>query len=296
MSSRRSYRDDGEESRALLHDDIGLETLHIKKRDEDRSPSRQQPRDQTIETDIQPSDTLLTLSLKYNVALAELKRVNNFIRDDEFYALKRIKIPVRPTSLLTELLPGVNSDENRNNNGWYIESKESPTSFGSSAVSSGGQSSPEMGSSPFSELSRDLGEAAPVVGNLLGVDELAPTSNVFHESRDKKKVKRMFRELDRDLDRIKEKQTELETSEDQLPPLDETGGSKGFPLKSSQIPTEDPGCSNRVLGCWCVVVGVLIILVFLVLVSLMRIQHDTIHSKDLEDLEKISSKIAKDKL
>merc|ERR1719431_154133 len=249
MTSRiRSYRGgEEEESKALLGDDkIPLASLHPKKREGSWSPVRHQTRDQTIETDIQPSDTLLSLSLKYNVPLAELKRVNNFIRDDEFYALKRIKIPVRPTSLPTELLPGDHSDKLRNNNGWFVESKESPTSFGSSVVSSGGQTSPEVGSSPYSELaSRDLGDSCttPPVGNLLGVEELAPV--VFHESRDKKKVKKLFREMDRDLDRIKEKQTELETT-DQIP-IGElpSNGSRGFPLKASQIPTDDPGCSNR---------------------------------------------------
>ena len=34
------------------------------------------------------------------------------------------------------------------------------------------------------------------------------------------------------------------------------------------------GCSNRTLGCWCVIVGILIMIVFCVLVGLMRIQHD----------------------
>ena len=38
------------------------------------------------------------------------------------------------------------------------------------------------------------------------------------------------------------------------------------------------GCSNRTIGCWCMLVGVLIVIVFCILVGLMRIQHDVVIS------------------
>ena len=56
-----------------------LEYINSKK-DEDLSPDPRTPRDQTIECDIQPTDTLSNLSLKYNIPLAELKRVNNIMK------------------------------------------------------------------------------------------------------------------------------------------------------------------------------------------------------------------------
>jgi len=246
---------DDEEGESLLgKDTLYLGNLHPKKRG-DWSPSRHQVRDQTIETDIQPSDTLLSLSLKYNIPLAELKRVNNILSDAEFFALKRIKIPVRPTSLLNELLPGVHSEESKNNNGWLVETKESPKMLSSdiSSYVSSGQSS------PYSEAETDgAGQ-----GDTLGV---------FHESRDKKKVKKFLKEMDKDLSRIREKQTEFEPRVIEQTLKVET---RKYPLKVSQYPTEDPGCSNRVLGCWCIVVGVLIVIVFCILVMLMRIQHDS---------------------
>ena len=65
------------------------------------------PLDQCVEAEVQPGDTLTKISLKYNIPVAELKRVNNIISENQFYALKRIKIPVRAASLLTELLPSV---------------------------------------------------------------------------------------------------------------------------------------------------------------------------------------------
>jgi len=255
-------KEDEEGDSLLGKDTLQLGNLHPKKRG-DWSPSRHQPRDQTIESDIQPTDTLLSLSLKYNIPLAELKRVNNILNDGEFFALKRIKIPVRPTSLLNELLPGVHSEERRNNNGWYVESKESPKSF-----SSGLSSHVSGQSSPYSEAETD-GVGGGFGGLGMG-DTLAP---VFHESRDKRKVKKFLKEMDKDLNRIRDKQTEFE------PVIEESFKveTRKFPLKATQIPSEDPGCSNRVLGCWCMIVGVMIVIVFCVLVKLMRIQHDKSH-------------------
>merc|ERR1712154_678663 len=172
-SNSNSYsqlNEDEEERENLLgRDTLVLGNLHPKKRG-DWSPSRS-PKDQTLECDIQPSDTLTTLSLKYNVPLAELKRVNNIINEAEFYALKRLKIPVKPASFLADLLPGVHSEERRtNNNGWFLGTKESPQQ-----ISSGLSSHVSSGySSPCSEAYTDR------------------HSSVFHESKDTKKVKKFL--------------------------------------------------------------------------------------------------------
>jgi len=257
--------EEGEEQSLLpSSDSLQLGTLHYKK-SEDLGPGGpgtcRQPPDQTIQCDIQPADTLLSLSLKYNVPLAELKRVNNILSDQGFYALKRIKIPVRPHSFL---LPDVHDERSRNNNGWVLESKESPTfsSNLSSRVSTGY-------SSPYSELGEEFSEAGAEL-----LEQTVPL--VFHESKDKKKVKRLLKDMDKDLDRIREKQSELETVTSDATDLIKE--PIRFPLKASQIPTDDPGCSNRTLGCWCFVVSLLILLVFIVLVHLMSIEHDTEHN------------------
>ena len=65
------------------------------------------PLDQCVEAEVQPGETLASISLKYNIPVSELKRVNNIVSESHFYALKRIKIPVKAASLLTELLPAV---------------------------------------------------------------------------------------------------------------------------------------------------------------------------------------------
>ena len=210
-----------EEKESLLGTDtMVLGNLHPKKR-EDWSPSKT-ARDQTIECDIQPSDSLKTLSLKYNIPVSELKRVNNIINEAEFFALKRIKIPVKPTSFLTDLLPGVHSEESKNNNGWLVDlSKGSPNQISSdfsSRVSSGY-------SSPYSEPDTDN-----VRANLL-----------FHESKDKKKVKRFLKDMDKDLDRIKERNSEIVNTSNDLTSQSQVAEVRRYPLKASQIPTDDPG-------------------------------------------------------
>jgi len=284
MPLRRGYdkeRDEGESVGLLDEEPIRLESLHYKKTEDHGSPGRRKPPDPTIQCDIQPSDTLLSLSLKYNVPIAELKRVNNILTDQGFYALKRIKIPVKPYSLL---LPDVHGSERgqNNNNGWLVENNKASPTFSSNISSRVSTAC----SSPYSELGSPGEEEGE--GNLsLGEQDQL----LFHESRDKKKVKRFLKGMDKDLDRIKEKHSELiSVAEDQVlikEPIK-------FPLRASQIPTEDPGCSNRVLCCWCGIVGILILVVFVVLVSLMGNPHDTHHdSWGTQNLEAKESTLPK---
>lgn len=145
------------------------------------------PLDQCVETEVQPGDTLPSLALKYNVALAELKRVNNILKENEFYALKRIRIPVKPASLLTELLPSVHEakGESQRENGWYVKEMVSP-------ILTGGTSS-TVPSSPPSESEVEL----------CSVD--IDTTASKDDSKQTKKARRFLRNVDKDVARIKEK-------------------------------------------------------------------------------------------
>lgn len=55
-----------------------------------------------VKRNIEDGDTLQSLSLRYGCPVAELKRANNIIRDQEFYALTSVKIPVKKHSFLVE--------------------------------------------------------------------------------------------------------------------------------------------------------------------------------------------------
>ncbi|NXL86032.1 LYSM3 protein, partial [Alectura lathami] len=68
-----------------------------------RSTSRDRLDDIVLLTkDIQEGDTLNAIALQYCCSVADIKRVNNLINDQDFFALRSIKIPVKKFSVLTE--------------------------------------------------------------------------------------------------------------------------------------------------------------------------------------------------
>ncbi|XP_036385547.1 lysM and putative peptidoglycan-binding domain-containing protein 3-like [Megalops cyprinoides] len=54
--------------------------------------------------DIQEGDTLNAISLQYFCSVADIKRANNLLTEQDFFALRSIKIPVKKFSVLTETL------------------------------------------------------------------------------------------------------------------------------------------------------------------------------------------------
>ncbi|XP_036399936.1 lysM and putative peptidoglycan-binding domain-containing protein 4-like [Megalops cyprinoides] len=55
-----------------------------------------------LERDVTHGDNLNKLALQYGCKVADIKRVNNLIREQDLYALKSIRIPVKRHGLLTE--------------------------------------------------------------------------------------------------------------------------------------------------------------------------------------------------
>ncbi|XP_066459088.1 lysM and putative peptidoglycan-binding domain-containing protein 3 [Eleutherodactylus coqui] len=55
-----------------------------------------------INRDIVEGDTLNSIALQHSCTVADLKRANNLINEQDFFALRSIKIPVKRFSLLTE--------------------------------------------------------------------------------------------------------------------------------------------------------------------------------------------------
>ncbi|XP_019720990.1 lysM and putative peptidoglycan-binding domain-containing protein 4 [Hippocampus comes] len=55
-----------------------------------------------LERDVVDGDNLNKLALQYGCKVADIKRVNNLIQEQDLFALKTIKIPVPKHSLLTE--------------------------------------------------------------------------------------------------------------------------------------------------------------------------------------------------
>ncbi|NXS62434.1 LYSM3 protein, partial [Brachypteracias leptosomus] len=68
-----------------------------------RSASRDRLDDIVLLTrDVQEGDTLNAIALQYCCSVADIKRVNNLINDQDFFALRSVRIPVKKFSVLTE--------------------------------------------------------------------------------------------------------------------------------------------------------------------------------------------------
>jgi len=63
----------------------------------DTSP-QQQPQFVYIELPVNKEDTLVLISMKFGVAIPELKRINSLQNERDIYALNVIKIPIKPNS------------------------------------------------------------------------------------------------------------------------------------------------------------------------------------------------------
>ncbi|KAL8197498.1 UNVERIFIED_CONTAM: hypothetical protein K2H54_027059 [Gekko kuhli] len=79
-----------------------------------RARGREQPRSNAgrnkagevvlLEREVAEDDSLNKLALQYGCQVADIKRINNFIREQDLYALKSIKIPVKVNGILTETI------------------------------------------------------------------------------------------------------------------------------------------------------------------------------------------------
>ncbi|NXG98708.1 LYSM3 protein, partial [Loxia leucoptera] len=68
-----------------------------------RSASRDRLDDIVLLTkDIREGDTLNAIALQFCCSVADIKRVNNLINDQDFFALRSVRIPVKKFSVLTE--------------------------------------------------------------------------------------------------------------------------------------------------------------------------------------------------
>ena len=241
----RSDRNNPEESQSLLETGTKSKPWKAKREDYDEDIPLERPKnrvpDNCVEAEVQPGDTLQSMSLKYNVPLAELKRVNNLLSEAEFYALKRLKIPVKTASLLTEMLPS--ALDKPNENGWYVQSAASSSTVQSSTPVSEADNGSQMDplDIPTTHQLVDLGPDSPPV------------------SKQTKKANKFLRNVDKDLARIKEKTERMSITperDDELT-LSTLTSSGDFTTTKLVMPTtqREPGwCSKSGLCCLVMIV------------------------------------------
>ncbi|XP_070809505.1 lysM and putative peptidoglycan-binding domain-containing protein 4 [Pituophis catenifer annectens] len=98
-SSRQSDSEDSSE------EEFNATELRARGKDPQQPSSSSQNRVgdvQLLERVVKKDDNLNKLALQYGCKVEDIKRVNNFIQEQDFYALKSIKIPVKVNGLLTE--------------------------------------------------------------------------------------------------------------------------------------------------------------------------------------------------
>lgn len=64
-----------------------------------------------VEWDVNEGDTLESLSLKSGCTISQIKRANNLISQQDFYALKTIRIPIKKYGILGEILVNTSTNE-----------------------------------------------------------------------------------------------------------------------------------------------------------------------------------------
>ncbi len=229
-----------------------------------------------IEMEVPEGASLASIALKYNMPVAELKRVNNIINDSELYALKRIKIPVKPNSVLTEILiPGLDDDGGGGEasrrppggdaNGWMVEHFSTPPLATGSEVSSPVLS--DASDMSFSAMQAHAG-ASP------------KRSTPGSDSRQTKKAKRLLRAMDKDLANIREKSERL------LNDSSLSGEPGDLDLDMSGAAGVDSRSGMYYVSKWaCITVSVVLLVVIVIILAFARHEFQVIeHEMPPEEL------------
>ena len=230
------------------------------KSDWDASNKRTSPQGQTLcaEIDFPPDTTLASLALRYNVPLAELKRVNNILSEKEIFAHSKVKIPVMPDSYRSELLgqqtgikrgaSGVDEQQQQ----WITDDLvqvEQNMALNSSPVLSESSETAEVFLSNRTSPQEQQANKAASVGNASS-----------HQAR---KARKLLRAMDRDLEGIRKKNEALLTrSRSRTGDLDMVDdlllGGRGSLMSNSRNPA-----SSRALCICCLFAVIAVICVIL---------------------------------
>ncbi|XP_029429228.1 lysM and putative peptidoglycan-binding domain-containing protein 3 [Rhinatrema bivittatum] len=87
-----------------MEEDIDIYELRPRGREKIRKSTSRERLDDTVllTRDIKEGDTLNAIALQYCCSVADIKRVNNLISEQDFFALRSVKIPVKKFSILTD--------------------------------------------------------------------------------------------------------------------------------------------------------------------------------------------------
>lgn len=63
--------------------------------------------EQVLEAEVQRDDTILSLAIRMNCSVQDIKRLNKIEKDNEIFAFRVVKVPLTPQNVLLDTLPKV---------------------------------------------------------------------------------------------------------------------------------------------------------------------------------------------
>lgn len=217
-----------------------------------------------IKVDIDKNDTLLSLSMKYNCTIIDIKRLNSLQNDRDMYALNNLKIPIKKHSSLaakyeskleycdinfTRLTTNAALDHNieKEINSVYSDSDDAQSTIEPS--SSTNQNDMEI----YEELN-NYTDNSPLISNIETIhNETSKTNN--------KDAKRFFKKKDKELNSLKTQSNDLSKKSEQLIPI----SNYSIESKSNSLNWSNNFFNGRdviVIACFIVILIPLIIFIY----------------------------------
>ncbi|KAI1289220.1 LysM and putative peptidoglycan-binding domain-containing protein 4 [Halotydeus destructor] len=240
-----------EDANPVSSSDEELQTVGFELRERNHSPEKSKTKkvnayydderkskvfpEHTIIREIEPGDSLQNLSLKCGVSVAEIKRVNKLMTDQEFHGLKFIKIPVNRYGLLTGVLVH------------QINTSNSYTDL-------------LTGDASQQSTTQTTNSEKPLV---IGVG-LKRTFNADNSSTD---VKKFIENLDKDLEDIRSVTTNYKSSLNETDGISLDSPTPGQRSRSPLLDGADCGLSLFHLLCFAAVILILIPVIYVFVVE-----------------------------
>ncbi|XP_076465664.1 lysM and putative peptidoglycan-binding domain-containing protein 3-like [Babylonia areolata] len=201
------------------------------------------------EKEIAEGETLQNLSLKYSCPVSELKRVNNLIKDQDFFALRKLKIPMRRHGYLSEI----------------VRQEEAEALKQNSYSQRNGATLPSDSDVPSDAICSDVDISDPETHRSL----LRTVSIGGNFSKQGRKANRFLKKMDKDLSKFRQSTvTERESLDEVISVLT---NKSFYPLQSRQkLNGADCGIRWWMLVLAAVAFTVLVFIVYYVYVNFIR--------------------------
>nr|XP_033776353.1 lysM and putative peptidoglycan-binding domain-containing protein 4 [Geotrypetes seraphini] len=100
-----AFRSCRSESEASSEDELDVSEVRVRGKEQQRLNGPKERAGDTVlmERQVHNEDNLNKLALQYGCKVADIKRVNNFISEQDMYALKSVRIPVKMHGVLSEM-------------------------------------------------------------------------------------------------------------------------------------------------------------------------------------------------